>query len=137
MRRFVVMLLAISIVARAGTARADRRVDRLAHLAQVWGAVRWIHPYLWREGVDWDAALLAAIPKVDAADTDDEYATAVDSMLSTLHDPLTHVVRGASSSESPAESSSPTPNRPLFESIGDVVIVNASATDSAEHGSKL
>ena len=66
---------------------------RLAGLCKVWGAAKYFHPSLGYQPIDWDKALIAAIPKVRAAKTSAEYADAVDSMLATLHDPNTHVVR--------------------------------------------
>ena len=66
---------------------------RLAGLCRVWGVVKYFHPYLGYQPINWDQALVAAIPKVRAAKTSAEYADAVDSMLATLHDLNTHVVR--------------------------------------------
>ncbi len=66
---------------------------RLAGLCRVWGVVKYFHPYLAYQPIDWDRSLVQAIPKVRAAKTAAEYADAVDSMLATLHDPDTHVVR--------------------------------------------
>ena len=69
--------------------------DRLAGLGRVWAAARYFHPWLaWRE-VDWDAALVAAIPGVKAARDPDEYARAIQRMLDALDDPATRVVHGS------------------------------------------
>ncbi len=72
--------------------RSDReklRVERLARLGKAWGTVRYVHPFLAYQELDWDAALIKAIPKVEAAKTRDEYAAAVDEMLAMLGDPAT------------------------------------------------
>jgi hypothetical protein len=70
----------------------DPRIARLARVARVWGEVRYRHPYLfYRDDIDWDGALVAAIPRIDAAQTDEEEATAVQAMLDALHDPATRV----------------------------------------------
>jgi C-terminal processing protease CtpA/Prc len=74
-------------------AAETERIDRLAQLCKVWGAVRHLHPYLAYKDIDWDAALIHALPRVRAAKTADEYATAVQSMLDALGDPVTRVVR--------------------------------------------
>jgi C-terminal processing protease CtpA/Prc len=68
------------------------RVERLARLGKVWGTVRYVHPYLAYQEIDWDAALIKAIPKVEAAKTKDDYVAAIGEMLATLNDPATGVV---------------------------------------------
>lgn len=69
------------------------RVQRLARLGMLWGTVRYLHPYLAHRDIDWDRAALAAIPRVSAATTADEYVAAISDMLSTLADPATQVAR--------------------------------------------
>jgi C-terminal processing protease CtpA/Prc len=63
----------------------------LTHLAKLWGTVHYLHPYLAYKEIDWDAALVRAIPGVRAAKTPDEYAAAVRTMLAALDDPATRV----------------------------------------------
>src|ERR1035437_7122198 len=74
------------------------RIERLAGLAKLWGAVKYFHPYVAERGIDWDAALVQTIAKVGSANSTEEYRQAIDSMLSLLHDPNTHTVK-----ESPAQ----------------------------------
>src|SRR5262245_15550941 len=62
------------------------RIERLAGLAKVWGAVKFFHPYLAYKEIDWDKALVEAIPKVAAAKTPQEYEAAINSMLAVLND---------------------------------------------------
>jgi len=98
------------------------RIDRLVGLAKLWAAVKYFHPYLsYRGNIDWDAALIKVIPKVDAARTSAEYSAAVESMLSELGDPVTHVLnvpepRTASSSQS-------TERQPTFQKNAAGVMV--------------
>jgi C-terminal processing protease CtpA/Prc len=66
-------------------------VERLTHLAKLWGTVRFLHPYLAYREIDWDAALVRAIPAVRSARTPQEYAAAVQGMLAPLGDPVTRV----------------------------------------------
>ncbi len=69
------------------------RIERLVALCNLWGTVKYFHPYLaYREDIDWDKALVTAIPKGQAAKTADEYAAAVQGMLDALGDPVTRVV---------------------------------------------
>jgi C-terminal processing protease CtpA/Prc len=71
-----------------------KRVERLVGLCKLWGAIKCFHPYLaYRDDIDWDAALVAAIPKVSDADSASDYAAAVQGMLATLGDPVTRVIQ--------------------------------------------
>jgi hypothetical protein len=68
-------------------------IERLTRVAKLWGKVRYLHPYLaYREDLDWDAALVAALPKIRAAGTTEEYRAAVSGLLSALGDPATRVL---------------------------------------------
>src|SRR5262245_2824919 len=71
---------AVSREARAGVveqpAQGKLRLERLARLGRLWGYVRYMHPFLAHKDLDWDAALLKAIPKVESAKTKDEFAAA-------------------------------------------------------------
>jgi carboxyl-terminal processing protease len=71
-RRLVVFLFVITLGAAVPGARQDIPVDqstRLATLAKVWGLLKYFHPVVAGGGVDWDQALLSAIPRVKAATT--------------------------------------------------------------------
>ncbi|HEV7921334.1 MAG TPA: S41 family peptidase [Thermoanaerobaculia bacterium] len=71
--------------------RAATETERLVTLARVWSDVRYLHPFMLTRSIDWDAALVHAIPAVRAAKTDDELANAIDAMLRELGDPATRV----------------------------------------------
>jgi len=71
----------------------DPRIDRIARLCEVWGTVRYFHPYLAYKDIDWDAALIKSLPKVRAAKDTDEFAQSVQEMLNALGDPATQVIR--------------------------------------------
>jgi C-terminal processing protease CtpA/Prc len=77
-------------------------VERIAALGRLWVAVKYFHPFLAYKDLDWDAALLSALPKAAASRSAGEYAAAIESMLSVLGDPATRVLR-------PATRSSPLP----------------------------
>ena len=64
-------------------------VNRLAGLCRVWGTVKFFHPAMASSGVDWDKALVEAIPMVRAASTPEEFRRAIDHMLAFLKDPST------------------------------------------------
>lgn len=96
------------------------RVERLAALGKLWGAVRLVHPQLAYQDIDWDEALVQTIPKVEAAKTTEEYRAAVESMLALLHDPDTRTVVA----DAPAGRSG-TPIAPTLQWTDDkIAIVN-------------
>jgi len=79
------------------------RVERLVGLCKLWGAIKYFHPYLaYRNDIDWDAALVATIPSVNAAVSASDYAAAVQGMLAVLGDPVTRVIN-----QEPADTTSP------------------------------
>ncbi|MFY9630561.1 MAG: S41 family peptidase [Candidatus Cybelea sp.] len=105
------MLSALLIVCLAfvGTPRARAAPspdERLFSMARLWGDVRYFDPWIAYRDVDWDAAALAAIPQVENASSSAAYGAAVQSMLGTLHDPLTGVAP------------SPVPSAPPNSDIG-------------------
>lgn len=72
------------------------RINRLVSLCKLWGHVKYLHPALaYRSDIDWDAALVAAIPRVRSAETTGEYAAALQDLLNVLGDPLTRVVNSS------------------------------------------
>lgn len=81
--------------ARRVPPEAPDRAGRLAGLFRAWGAVKFFHPWLAYREVDWDAALMAAIPEVERAEAREPYAVAVARMLAALGDPATRVLPDA------------------------------------------
>jgi hypothetical protein len=80
-------------VAQSPSAQESLRLDRLLAVAKLWAATKYFHPYLaYRDDIDWDAALVKAIPKVNAANNGVDYSAAVAAMLSELGDPATRVL---------------------------------------------
>src|SRR5687768_333098 len=84
-----VVISTFAQAAQAQTSAGDIRLSRLAGLAKVWGTVKYFHPYLAYRNIDWDKALVAAIPKVNAAKTPQEYDSAINEMLAALNDTST------------------------------------------------
>lgn len=66
--------------------------QRLITLCKLWGVVKFFHPYLAYREIDWDGALLAAIPAVKAANDSAAFADAIASMLAVLGDPVTQII---------------------------------------------
>ncbi|HSM17347.1 MAG TPA: S41 family peptidase, partial [Gemmatimonadales bacterium] len=101
---------------------ASIEAKRLVGLARVWGHVKYFHPALaYRSDVDWDSALVAAIPRVRAAQTSSEYATAVQMLLRVLGDPLTRVLTPRT------ETRAATPNTEFGHRLTDdgILFINA------------
>ncbi|MCE9669942.1 S41 family peptidase [Myxococcus stipitatus] len=91
----------------------------MVSLGKLWGQVRYRHPWMLSRRIDWDAAFMAALPKVEAASNDDEFAAAVQSMLDALGDPATRVKR-----ERPATTLAPPTLSPLLRMEKDVVVLD-------------
>lgn len=109
----VLLLLAgLSPLLAQGPAPAQSPdVERLAHLVKLWGAIHYLHPYLAYKEIDWDAALVKAVPAVRSAKTSQEYAAAVQGMLDALGDPVTRVdsKKEAAGPEAPKAEGKPAP----------------------------
>ena len=68
------------------------QIKRLIDLCKLWGQVKYFHPFLaYRKNINWDKALIDAIPKIKKAKNSLEYQSALQSMLDVLNDPLTKV----------------------------------------------
>ncbi|WP_257458249.1 S41 family peptidase [Archangium lipolyticum] len=104
------------------------REERLAHLGRLWGQVRYRHPYLAYKDIDWDAALVAAIPKVEAAKDRASYAAAVQDLLEELRDPATRILRPDEQQDGSTKSPS-TPSRELRSwEAKDVLVLDLRAS---------
>ncbi len=79
----------LSAQAQTTSGAEKDRVERLAGLAKLWGAIKYFHPSLAYKEIDWDAALAQAIPEVNAARSPEQYRDAINHLLSFLHDPAT------------------------------------------------
>src|SRR5438093_9001020 len=109
--------LLLSVSAEAQMPSVISRTDALVKLCDVWSTVRFHDPQLMLREVDWDGALVRAIPKVREAQTSEQLAGVIGSMLAELSDPATRVYR-KNMSRSASESV------PLLRWDGDVLVVN-------------
>jgi C-terminal processing protease CtpA/Prc len=103
--------------ARAADAKPDAKgTARLVSFCKVWGTVRYLHPYLAYKDIDWDAALIAALPKVEAAKDENAFRAAVQAMLDRLGDSGTRVARKAPQAQvdQPGGGGKDEQDRPLF-----------------------
>jgi hypothetical protein len=71
------------------------RLRRLEALADLWGKVYLFHPAIVTSDMDWNQALIRAIPRVEAAETTDDLVKAInEELLQPLEDPLTFASTG-------------------------------------------
>lgn len=100
--------------------------ERLAGLGRLWGAVKYFHPYLAYREIDWDAALIKAIPQVKAARTPGEYQRAVSAMVQALGDPATTAELAVIESGDEAAGSVTSKGEPVYLRMVDgYVVINA------------
>lgn len=93
------------------------RTERLIALGKLWADIELFHPYLAYRDIDWDAALVEAIPKVNAG-PNREYIEAIKEMLDVLEDPATHIVQA----EVPGRPSDQNPH-PVSEWTSDSLLI--------------
>ena len=79
------MLLTTLAVAQAQTLPSE--TDRLVSTARLWITVKYFSPALASRNLDWDQALVAALPKIRSAQTPADYQAAIDSMMQKLEAP--------------------------------------------------
>jgi C-terminal processing protease CtpA/Prc len=113
------VLFSGSSACAADTILDATNTERMVSICKVWGAVRYLHPYLAYKDIDWDAALIAALPKVEAAKNETEFRAAVQAMLDRLGDPGTHVAHRASPPpmDQPGSDAKDEKDHPLFSWI--------------------
>jgi C-terminal processing protease CtpA/Prc len=94
---FILVIMFLPIVSAVADDEQDTavpdsvRIERLAGLCELWGVIKYFHPYLAYKDIDWDEALIKTIPRVNKAETADDYKQAIRYMLSFLQDPNTYI----------------------------------------------
>ncbi|HEY3838749.1 MAG TPA: hypothetical protein VGL72_19360 [Bryobacteraceae bacterium] len=98
--KFAVLLLvwaagAPTFQLRGEPSQSDRyKYAPLVSAAKLWNMIRYLHPRVTGDSTAWDAALIAALPSIEAVHSDEDLAAALDKMLATLHDPCTRIAAG-------------------------------------------
>jgi C-terminal processing protease CtpA/Prc len=85
------VIFAAAVPQRVDQGSDSARVARLAAVGRLWATVNVFHPYVASRPIDWDSALIRAIPRVNAASGAAAFRQAVEAMLATLRDPATRV----------------------------------------------
>ena len=130
-RLLVALSLAVSSFHPTAAQVDGTTIERLAGLGKLWGAVKFFHPYLAYKRIDWDTALVKAIPGVKAARTPEEYGDAIDQMLQALDDPATRVDREPIPVR-PAPSGAHEPT--YFHMVDDYLVIDAIDSVAAMSG---
>lgn len=108
MLRFLLpLLLVLFCLPTSAQDLSTTQKDRLFHYSQVYGTVRYFHPYLAYRPIKWDEAWSEHAPAVLQAETDEEYAGILETLFAELDDPTTKVIYNSESAEEPAEDPQP------------------------------
>ncbi len=90
MRCSFVMLFFLATTAQAQTVDSSA-IERMTEAAHLWSQVKWVSPSIANGDVDWDKALVDALPKFKAATTESAMTDAITTLMSPLHDPAFQV----------------------------------------------
>ena len=66
--------------------------QRLLSVAKLWVTVKFFHPFIASRQIDWDRALVEALPALRSAKTESELSAATQLLLNPLQDPETKLV---------------------------------------------
>jgi C-terminal processing protease CtpA/Prc len=114
--------LVLSAVVLAGVS-PDAGSERLIGLARAWSQVKYVHPAMATATIDWDAALVRALPAVENAASGEAYRAAIAGLLAELHDPATRVVGQEPEPVSPAGDGPSTPRLEALDARTAVVVI--------------
>ncbi|HEX4809107.1 MAG TPA: hypothetical protein VH325_09265 [Bryobacteraceae bacterium] len=127
---FIVLFIALLAPLLFASAAPENTpgVDRLTAVGKLWVTVRYFHPYLAYQNIDWDKAFCDTLPAIRQAKTPEEYTAALQRMLDPLHDPATHtfIVKRESTAERPGETLH------VEQRANGTVIVSAVPADSSK-----
>ncbi|WP_026260778.1 S41 family peptidase [Spirosoma luteum] len=83
------------------------QIERVAKLSELYGHIKFFHPYPGYKAINWDSAFAATVPQVANAQTDEEAVSAIRQLLGVLNDEATIVqqtTKRAATATSPADS---------------------------------
>ena len=67
------------------------QIERVMKVGQLWGHLKYFHPHLENQSIDWEQAFADHIGEVIKANNQEAFAKAVQKMLDVLNDPVTRV----------------------------------------------
>jgi len=91
-KKLIFPLLFISGLSFAQQTLTPEQTSRLADAGKVYGYIKYFHPSLQYNQVNWDSAFAASVGDILKANTKNEYASAMHKLLSSLNDGLTKIV---------------------------------------------
>ena len=80
------------------------QIERIAKVSQLWGHLKYFHPYLSDKIIDWESAYTEHIDGVIKAESREDFGEAVQKMLDPLNDPSTRVLMDQKTSRGMSES---------------------------------
>ncbi len=90
---FTVALILITNCGKSQTKQlTPKQIERVSKTCQLWGHIKYFHPYLFDKSIDWESAFTENIDKIITSKNNDEYAKAIQDMLDKLNDPATYVI---------------------------------------------
>ncbi|AUD04235.1 S41 family peptidase [Spirosoma pollinicola] len=93
----ILFLLMAVLLTLSGTAQiityTPAQVERVAKLSELYGHMKFFHPYLGYKPINWDSAFAVAAPRVALAKTDAETVVAIRQLLAVLNDDATTVTQ--------------------------------------------
>ncbi len=95
----------------------EGRLAGFASLGRLWGVVKYFHPFVVARSIDWDAALLGAIPRMGEARTPEQRKAVLGQLLGGLEDPVTRCVEAGFSPVAGATPTAPPPNTPHLREL--------------------
>ena len=102
------LFIAIAATWAQSPAYTPAQIERVAKLSELYGHIKFFHPYLGYKPINWDSAFAVAAPQVANAKTDDETVTAIRQLLRVLNDDATTVRQttkpAATATTTPADS---------------------------------
>ncbi len=90
------LFLAVVLTSSAVTLRAavnEQTARRLAAAGRIWSTIHYFHPWLAYKDLDWNRALVEAVPQLLSCEADAQCEAAIAGMLSQLGDPATTLER--------------------------------------------
>jgi len=94
MKRLLIILIAFFCYAttRAQVNLDSIQIERISKTCQLWGHLKYFHPNLGDNSINWEMAFTNNIGEVITAGTKKEYKNAIQRMLLELNDPVTTVM---------------------------------------------
>src|SRR6185369_11502016 len=93
--KLLLLLLFESSFSFAQQSLTKEQINRLADAGKVYGCIKYFHPSLQYNNVDWDSAFAANVEGIISATSKKEYAAVMQKFLSTLNDNMTRVTTPA------------------------------------------